>query len=610
MLLLDRVPSSLENALDVSQFRLFTAAGRSISSRRTLDRIHVTPCETEHHVCRTATGRWISRSSAIDRVKGIGAGGESHAEILPFYSVNHRNDHQRRTRVLHDATPAAAVLAPAAQDGSAHQLPRQRMLRFGRGYAEPALDRRLPAARRRRRCAPTATCPSRSRLGKGATGFRAGWRALRSMRSAASRGPPIRARRRHSAIRPGADQPPLAQLSVARDTDPQSGAETAARDAGAVRGPQRFGAHRQIDGVRNVAHRPVVRRIPIEGPDQLRPRPRDRPDHGRRRFRRHRASCSWARCSSGSLPAMSRSIHSPNCACSRRSAARSNSGRFGWAIARSCNTRSRRCGEEPASVSRCSRPCACWSSAIRSSRAWVNHARRRTNLSGLAQPPHLIFAPADIARRSREEGTPRPVCEQLAVRVVRSQRRAAPAPDRVRVRPAPPARRSDGQRFRQHVPAPDDRRCSTAPGRISDPAANLDRPGGRRVSRPMSARSSGIAAEPARRVTTSLDYAKLHRVRPVCAAGALRGRPGGDPRGLFRAAAARSSSSSAHGSTCLPVGVYAARRARPEFASLGAGATLGARVLAVPAQVRDRDRAAVASSRSWIFCPARAACAS
>jgi type VI secretion system protein ImpG len=90
LLLVDRSLPDLENALDASQFRLNCTPIINLFPR-SLDRIHLSPHETEHHVVPDLSRPMDFEVFALDRVVGIGSGGESLVEILPMYSTDHRN---------------------------------------------------------------------------------------------------------------------------------------------------------------------------------------------------------------------------------------------------------------------------------------------------------------------------------------------------------------------------------------------------------------------------------------------------------------------------------------------------------------------------------------
>ena len=89
LLLFDRSVPDLENALDATQFRLNCTPIINLFPR-TLDRIHVTTSETEQHVVPDLSRPMDFEVFSVDRMMGFGSGGESIAEILPFYSMGHR----------------------------------------------------------------------------------------------------------------------------------------------------------------------------------------------------------------------------------------------------------------------------------------------------------------------------------------------------------------------------------------------------------------------------------------------------------------------------------------------------------------------------------------
>jgi len=54
-----------------------------------VDRVHVSPTETEYHLVPDRNRPMDFEIHSLESVEGIGAGGESIAQILPFYSVSH-----------------------------------------------------------------------------------------------------------------------------------------------------------------------------------------------------------------------------------------------------------------------------------------------------------------------------------------------------------------------------------------------------------------------------------------------------------------------------------------------------------------------------------------
>jgi len=119
-LLLDRIQPVLENSLDATQFRLNCAAIVNLFPRR-LDRLTLSPYETENHLVPDRNRPLDFEVHTIERVQGIGTGGERLADIRPIYATElaDRDSEtplsytlQRRRRLL-PARPGQAVARSA-----------------------------------------------------------------------------------------------------------------------------------------------------------------------------------------------------------------------------------------------------------------------------------------------------------------------------------------------------------------------------------------------------------------------------------------------------------------------------------------------------------------
>ena len=261
---LDRIQSSLENALDSSQFRLFTTPLINLFAKEA-DRIHVTPFETEHHVLPDRNRPMDFEVFSVEKLTGVGAGGENQVEIAPFYAVSHRTASsadrayytlQRRQRLYSNRQVEGGVRASyigtecfvsvvdsrnRQWSGDFKQLDVQTLctnrdlpiqISMGKGRTDFVLDGDAPLEAIRCIAGPTYPRPSPA-FGDTA------WRLISHLT--------------------------LNYLSLA-DTNPQSGAELLREMLSLYSDVNDAPMNRQIDGVRNIAHRPVVRRIPIKGP--------------------------------------------------------------------------------------------------------------------------------------------------------------------------------------------------------------------------------------------------------------------------------------------------------------------------------------------------------
>jgi type VI secretion system protein ImpG len=264
LFLVDRNLPDLENALDASQFRLNCTPIVNIFPR-SLDRIHLSPHDTEHHVVPDLSRPMDFEVYAIDRMLGIGSGGESLVEILPMYSTDHRSV-ESESHAYYSVQRRARLPSPRQQrtgartnylgsecfvsivdaqrrelTGEIRQLDvtarcTNRDLPIGLGFGKSALEFELqggaPVQRVRCLAGPTTPRPSPA-FGDTA------WRLI--------------------------GQLSLNYLSLS-DSDPDKGAEMLRHLLALYADPNDPVAQRQVDGVRRVNHKAVVRRIPGGGP--------------------------------------------------------------------------------------------------------------------------------------------------------------------------------------------------------------------------------------------------------------------------------------------------------------------------------------------------------
>lgn len=264
LLLVDRSLPDLEAALDASQFRLNCTPVVNLFPRA-LDRVHLAPFETEHHAVPDRSRPMDFEIHSIDRVVGIGSGGESLVEVAPLYHADHRSsESDARTYYTVQRRP---------------RLPSPRQQRTGSRTSYlgsecylsivDSLQRDLKgeiqqleiAAHCTNRDLPVALVTGKSRLQFAL----AGGAPVQTVRCVA--GP--------TAPRPSPafgdtawrliSHLSLNYLSIS-DGDELEGAQLLRNLLGLYADPQDTVAHRQIGGVRRVSHRPVVRRIPDGGP--------------------------------------------------------------------------------------------------------------------------------------------------------------------------------------------------------------------------------------------------------------------------------------------------------------------------------------------------------
>ena len=244
-----------------------------------------------------------------------------------------------------------------------------------------------------------------------------------------------------------ADQPPVAQLPVAGRTRPASRARRrCASCSSSTRPPPTSSAQRQIEGVRSVRVRPVVRRLPGRGPiafgrglEITRRRRRDGV-RGRQRVPARRGARAVLRAlrvdqlvhRDGAAIAEPRRDQAMGATMGRETDALSVPDAI-WRGSRTATTSSRRCAGS--------------SACTPTSRAGERRCGRATSRCASARSPTLAFAPAPLASFEFGQRRRAAAAAGAVLRPARAERAAAAAPHRVRARAAAARRRPDARRF-------------------------------------------------------------------------------------------------------------------------------------------------------------------
>jgi type VI secretion system protein ImpG len=261
---LDRAQGSLENTLDPSHFRLFATPVVNLFPRE-VDRMHLTPYETEHHVVPDRNRPMDFEIYSVQNVAALTPAGDQRIVVLPFYSASHRTARddewayytiQRRQRLYSNrqvqggartsyiGTECFLSITDSQQrawTGEMRQLDIQAwctnrdlpiQVSMGKGPTDFVLEGAAPLEAIRCISGPTYPRPSPA-FGDTA------WRLISHLT--------------------------LNYLSLL-DTNPASGAESLREILSLYADVNDTTTRRQIDGVRNISHRPVVRRMPIAGP--------------------------------------------------------------------------------------------------------------------------------------------------------------------------------------------------------------------------------------------------------------------------------------------------------------------------------------------------------
>jgi type VI secretion system protein ImpG len=264
LLLVDRCLPDLENALDESQFRLNCTPAVNLFPRA-LDRIHLSAHETEHHVVPDLSRPMDFEVYAIDRMVGIGSGTEALLEIAPLYSNHHRSS-ETDTRAYYTVQRRPRLASQRQQRSGA------RTSYLGSEcYVSIVDSRQRELSGEIRQLDVSARCTNRDlpfslSFGKSRLEFDLeGGAPVQTVRCLAGPTQP----RPSSAFGDTAwhliGHLTLNYLSLC-DTDPDKGAEMLRHLLGLHADPNDPVAHRQVDGVRRIAHQPIVRRVPGGGP--------------------------------------------------------------------------------------------------------------------------------------------------------------------------------------------------------------------------------------------------------------------------------------------------------------------------------------------------------
>lgn len=264
LLLFTEVQPALENAVDASHVCLYATPAVNLFERE-VDRIHYSAGDVDQHLVVDRNRPMDFEIHTLRRVRGIGAGGEVMGELQPLYRLSHRtaaegerafytvhrrprlySQRQNRTgnRTQYVGSEVFLSLADARHrqhSGVLRQLDVRALctnrdlamrLQPGRGKSDFLLDGSAPVDSIRCLSGPTRPRPSPA---FGDTS----WRLISHLT--------------------------LNYLSLdQRDSD--AGAEMLRELLSLYVQPNDAAGLRQIEGIRTVSHRPIVRRVPSRGP--------------------------------------------------------------------------------------------------------------------------------------------------------------------------------------------------------------------------------------------------------------------------------------------------------------------------------------------------------
>jgi type VI secretion system protein ImpG len=261
---MERAQPALENALDASHFRLFCTPAVNLFPRA-VDRVHVSPTETEYHLVADRNRPMDFEIHSLGKVEGIGANGESVAQILPFYSVSHGATRQS-AQTFYTLQRRPRLLSARQQQNGTRS-----------GYVGSECFIALVDAAQRglsgeiRQIDAQALCTNRDlpvqmATGQARTDFTIeGGAPVESVRCIAGPSYPRQSPAFGATAWKLISHLSLNYLSLV-DRAPESGAETLRDLLALYADANDAAALRQIEGVRSVSYSPVVRRVPIVGP--------------------------------------------------------------------------------------------------------------------------------------------------------------------------------------------------------------------------------------------------------------------------------------------------------------------------------------------------------
>ncbi len=260
---LGRTQSALENAIAADNFRLGCTPAINLFPRST-DRIHVSATDTEMHVVPDRNRPMDFEVFSIDQAQAIGAAGQRIADVQPFYSAHHLSE--SRSRIYYTLQRLPRMI-------SAHQ--RELGTRSAYVGSECFLSI-VDSAKRHftgeiRQIDVQATCSNRDlpillAVGQGVTDFYVeGGGPIEAVRCIVGPTFPRAAPAFGDTAWKLISHLSLNYLSLS-ERGPGTGAQMLADLLALYADPNDSAHARQVEGVRNVSYRPVVRRVPAPGP--------------------------------------------------------------------------------------------------------------------------------------------------------------------------------------------------------------------------------------------------------------------------------------------------------------------------------------------------------
>jgi len=263
-LAMGRAQAGLENALDASQFRLCCTPAVNLFARAA-DRVHVNNVDTEYHIVADRNRPMDFEVHSLLKVEGIGEGGESIAQIQPFYSTNHQTDRQSAAAYYTLQRRLRLQSTRAQQAGSRSGYIGSECFVSIVDSAQRQLTGEIRQIDAQVLCT-NRDLPIQLATGQARTDFTVeGGAPVEVVRCIAGPSYP-----RQSPAFGATSWKLISHLSLNYlsliDRGPDAGAQMLRDMLALYADPNDAAAARQIEGVRSVSYQPVVRRVPIAGP--------------------------------------------------------------------------------------------------------------------------------------------------------------------------------------------------------------------------------------------------------------------------------------------------------------------------------------------------------
>jgi type VI secretion system protein ImpG len=263
VVLFSRPDPALQQAVDVNCLALHCVPAINLLERR-CDRIHITPETHDYQVVPDRTRPQDFEVHSLIEVQGYGVGVDSEWRFLPFYSAFHSEDRQHEAYYTVQREPRLMT--------NVQQRDGPRTSYLGTEVYLAVVDaHEAPFSNELRQLGVRALCTNRDLpilmpVGQSGGDLTLGTPGpVREIAVVKSPSRPLSALREGNVAWKLINQLSLNHLSLL-DTDAEQGAAALRQILRLYAPTGDAGAQRQVDGVRSVKMKPVVRRLPMAGP--------------------------------------------------------------------------------------------------------------------------------------------------------------------------------------------------------------------------------------------------------------------------------------------------------------------------------------------------------